>query len=275
MYTKSADSKLRWYWKLLAAIFAAPVALGFLAKLDDRLDFVPIIERIVLNFDRVSKAFWELISSTYNFNISEYHNILTFLTFIATLSFTSFFLRGIGRNSEDLDQVDIDELVDENRMTPYLLEQMVYTIATLIFVTAYLDMFDLNDYIYPYFIAGYVAAQILINAKYLRNVVFNKTLSSIAHLVIGVILIGFLLTFFGLFKDSVYSFYSDPRFQHVQPRLLLYSLFTLTIISAYITLYCSRTITYSGLWCIGIYFLNWVAKDAIPAINMFLTNAGA
>ena len=60
-------------------MFSAPAALSILAKLDDRLDFRPILERIVLNFKKFSEEFWHYIGLLIEIDLGFISNYLSFL----------------------------------------------------------------------------------------------------------------------------------------------------------------------------------------------------
>jgi hypothetical protein len=68
-------------WSLIA--FGAPGAIAVLAKLDESLDFGPLLRRIVLGFNTVSLAIWKYIGEILNFDLTEYHGALS-LTLICT-----------------------------------------------------------------------------------------------------------------------------------------------------------------------------------------------
>ncbi|SDF07720.1 hypothetical protein SAMN05421720_13012 [Rhodospira trueperi] len=60
-------------------MFSAPAGLSILAKLDERLDFLPLVERIILKFKTFSMAFWSFISSIINVDLTFVNVYLSFL----------------------------------------------------------------------------------------------------------------------------------------------------------------------------------------------------
>lgn len=62
----------------LITAFAAPSALAVLAKIDDRLDFLPLLERIITGFDQISYYIWSLLGDIINIDLTKHHGVLSF-----------------------------------------------------------------------------------------------------------------------------------------------------------------------------------------------------
>lgn len=68
----------------LMTAFAAPGGLSVLANLDDRLDFRPFLERIILNFMKVSQYVWGLVDGLLGIDfLRSIHGQLTFFIIFA------------------------------------------------------------------------------------------------------------------------------------------------------------------------------------------------
>ena len=49
------------FWKWVSVAFGAPAGISFLADINEKLDFGPVVSEVVLNFDRFSFNAWEAL----------------------------------------------------------------------------------------------------------------------------------------------------------------------------------------------------------------------
>lgn len=225
----------------LATAFAVPSALAFLSKLDERLNFGPILERVILNYNIVSKSVWGLFSNLIGTNLSDMHGILTVFTF---------YLIFIVRESLKID-LDIPQ---ENK---YLIN--IEKLSQSFFVGFAFSQFDFSHY----------KLIILMAVFNLLNIKLNKfhpdkrthEISYVKYLVIFLIL--FLIgSHFFLEENSI--------------KIIIAATFALVIsasnkIIPLSKMYFSRVLVFG----LGIFLIDWVAKSLIPNLETFLTTIGA
>ncbi len=261
--------------EILSIAFATPAALSLLAKLDSRLEFTPAIERIVLNFDALSKYLWEYFSFLINFPLTQYIDHLS-LSFLLLLIMPILFHCVKNRRFTININLLSYKLHDITRW------QIIIVALPVIYFTI---IFDAYFIVIMVILASSTSSAQYLAEKYLSRKynLGNETTKLIAAL-IGIaplVVTFFVITYiFEKYKliDKGFSIFLGPAFSN-NPGLntiadVLYILTLILLILIYVTRQL-RSVAYAFLWATGVIAVNFVAGTLIPGIDAFLTKAGA
>lgn len=245
--------------EMLVALFATPAALSVLAKLDSRLDFASLLERIILNFDHVARAVWNAVSGWIGIDLTRYHQFLTFSVLLIAPILTT-------RVRSWLEHPIAGEAEPKEGKPGCILP-----IVAVCFLLWLIKLFEVGDsllFLAPVLMLLVVPA---FAPDYWRERHDKTSLTNGIRLAQGIGLLG--LGLFSLWvgiRDLID--WEVPL--DVKLVFILFSIFGVVLIY-YAFSEAMKTLAYAALWVSGIVILNWIATVAIPGVDAFLKGAGA
>lgn len=264
--------------RILLAMFGSPAAIGVLSKLDSRLDFSPLLERMVLGFRRISDEVWARASEFLSINLAPYGDLLTIvmlllLPVLVNIVFRTFWhveaTRTISEPPETLEELKV---IHAQELKNAYIGAFNY-FGSFAFIIIVLHLFELGDLWIALVLPGmclayfseYYSKSIVSVGKIKKVALFSFAVSWVVILVLGVVLF-MKLALMGN-DENVYS--------NVFWVILLVGGLALSWLFYRASDYCSEAITNVALWVSGILIINWVTESLIPAFATFLDSAGA
>lgn len=244
---KSDQTSKHWrlFKEVLAATLATPAALSVLAKMDKRLDFSQILERIVLGYDTFIIAVWSSISGILNFDLVPFRNWLTLLTILVLPAFFKLIptMHRIETSKED----------NNTKIEP------VFLIFSLVFSLAFLYIFEiLEDFLLLVVCASFFIP-VLTKLDESWGVGRRGVFAALALFVCAAI------------YPDFQSKYGIPFWSIPLSAFLVYFFGWVLLLTSF---FSSRLISYIGLWVTGIFVVNFIATVARPWVEGYLDSIG-
>lgn len=243
MTADQSNNKLR-SWIMTA--FAVPTSLSVLAKLDERLDFKPLLERVILNFSIVSKFFWAKIDEFLRIDfLHSIHHQLTFISIMAGVLIKFYASRR--------------KIDDEFRATQSAIEALCQSVVAYIFV--FDNAFD--EYGEKLIATCFYTIHLFgLNIPHR----FKTEGYQAAYFMHALVILGLAMV---MSYDEYNS--GAPIAKSVSDFIALLILFVLNL---YIKPW-SMLFTRITVFSIGIYILDYLAGTLIPDLNHLLDRIGA
>ena len=259
----------------LALLFATPAALNVLAAFDKRLDFTPLLERMVLNFKSISNYVWSQIDGYFQFDFPEYYQPLTFLLLLVlpTMSrVVSLYL--IYRRDPKNQVVIIPELGEiEIGFSTFIDRQnagLFLGTACFFFIVFLAVLFDLMVLFLPSFILIGLTAVLFLAWGWVANKIGMELYEDEGAMVILTIIALSILGLMGnIVFPSEFSFWGAVVFL-VGLVLAGCWMFFPAIFVLFIMSFGAKNIAYIALWVAGVLVINWIATIGVPAVEAFL-----
>lgn len=218
--------------------FAAPSALAVLAKMDDRLDFLPFLERIISGFDKVSLFAWRLIGNIIHSDLSEIHGVLTF--YVICLAMMLRFSLG-----------------KKNFASGSLASKLFESAAMSIVIVALISSraWSGTDYLYTFVFFGTLFGY--------ATATENRDRISGFETIVAIIVMAIAV--------SVFIFVGSSKIETAVTSII-------GIISAYTIRYIGSGNLFFArvfVFCAGVFILNFSGNTLVPLIDNFLTRIGA
>ena len=228
------------HWLQIA--FGVPAGLALLSKLDERLDFGPILERVVLKFNVVSEYAWSAIGSFIDRDLSAYHGLLSFFA----LSF-GLILRSI---------IFPSKLKINKKDRIYWIEMFSLTFIFVLFVSNF-EFNSMQSFIST-IIIYFIIVVIFSRQGDFRNA---PPLQALAILLAFTVVVSILLYIFG----------DGMRIKYI----LGYYIGTFLILCSKMLGPENLVFTKIGVFAFGIFMLDFSSRVVIPGLNNFLERIGA
>lgn len=261
--------------KIMIAMFAGPAALGVLAKLDERLDFTPLIERIILNFKVLSHAFWYLIEDMTGVHFSQYDDLLTIMLLLLLPVVYQFIMSLTSSKKSGADtkpsQPTTIEVLDNKKEWTKLYEQLLYVLVPSVFFMCVFTLFELDGLWVALILPGMAIHYI---TKIFRDLVNSHTKIEKFGKVIDLLSwFGALLFLFPLLVKIVLMKNNAVVYEDINWLIVGVIGLLLSWLLFRASDYCAVTITNVALWVVGVLTVNWVVTILIPSIEVFLESA--
>ncbi len=253
---------------IISWMFATPAALSVIAKLDERLDFAIILERIIINFQIVSRAFWIKISTFISIDLS---GIADQLTFVVLLMCPFIYEMIIFFQNKKL--LDWDDDKYKNHRTYFWV-----TVAFLLAVSIIFDSFVYLIIFVTSFIILLLTALVTIflvihTIIYIDGIYDYFKINVKGNIYDAVTVIGVLIVlYFGIATtDFIYSIVYEYIMGDSNSGFLINYL--ISFLCVFVVVQClliPTTVYRIGFWVLGILLVNYIATTILPALNSVL-----
>lgn len=272
--------------EIMVWIFSAPGAVSFFKLLDDRIELTPILEKIVLNFEKVSDGFWLLVAKATGVNFDRFSDLLTFVCLILLPVLTQYILNllnltpqnkalGIDGNDQlpgtsvELYKAKLEEL---NEKELELNSRFIYWAITFFFLYYALYIFNLSGLIIPFILVG-------MSLEYVKKFYKNgkeadSSLMRTIHYLGGLLWVLILIIFTPLLFRSILVSSDVNAYSDINWIYFAVGSYFLSFLFFRATDYCHKSIGKIGLMTVGIWLFNWISVVAIPQINQFFESIG-
>lgn len=241
--------KTSFYKEAASVMFATPAALTVLSKLDDSSDFLPIIERMILNIRVISADLWQKFFFYLKIDVNLPYDFLTFICLIVLPVIPHSIYSAVTRKSESTSlQIEWSILSIISILYFSLVFDALY-FTIMVFGIIYMTGFSLSDHdrtdkVFTIIVSLFAAFLSIIPFTLLENATFSRELT--------------------LF------FVSTANINENDMVFIFSSIMSVT----YIVKYSSKTPAYVALWSIGILVVNWFFVQFVPGIDSYMRSLG-
>jgi len=250
---------------ILTAMFAGPAAFAVLAKLDDRLNFNPIIERIVLNFDHFYRGVWTSISSFVNLDLSQFSNLLSLIVLLfCTVAMN--LMRGARKS-----YISARVRGAEEKRNEYLARTFTALVAFLFL------MFTCVIFSVPQLIPAMTLLEGTLNLSKdsLRD--YKQTRNKKQRVFACLNLTALVMAYLTILPFATYATISinSPEIESdIQWWVIALFCYPLSILFYLAIKYCKQSLANIAYWVIGVFLVNWVSVIALPVTSEYLDRIG-
>ncbi len=132
----------------LVNVFAVPAGLAVLASFSEKLNFGPIVERVILNYEKVSIAIWSYVAYIINIPLEPLHGILTFYVVLISVCARSVL---ISSNTDSTINHYIGESFSQSLILFFLTNSPEDGIlGSIFFISVFFGIFFLSSYFRRY-----------------------------------------------------------------------------------------------------------------------------
>ncbi|GAA4118591.1 hypothetical protein ACFFTN_08190 [Aminobacter aganoensis] len=132
---QAGKRKIAWKWASIA--FGVPTAISVLANFNSKLDFGPLLSRIVLGFNTVSMHAWGAVGQVLGISLDKIHGALSFCLICAGAAIAAYYGTKTERRLA-FDRFTICELVSQSTLVAVLNAPTRVFDAVAIFLSALL-----------------------------------------------------------------------------------------------------------------------------------------
>jgi len=248
--------------RILKIMLGGPAALALLAKLDDRLNFNPLLERIILNFETFYIGIWSSVSDYLGVDLTPFASLLTIITLLIVPVTFNAVRRATSAVSNDTSEATLFE-------TRIRIFNGIMAVAFLVYV---LVIFQLSPLIPA---IGMIGGLITYGDNF--KVRCSKETTKRGRIWAKFPTLALAMAYACILPFAVYAAIksSNPGSSlDIRWWMLPMFCYPLTFLFWYATEKCTEALANVALCVLGIVLINWFSVTAIPSVSAYLDQIG-